>query len=286
MKYETFKQILNQTIFEKSKAALLGKIAMNPERYTGLFRPTKPVGKLLQNLLQSHEIRFGDAIEAILEEYIRLFGGEPLGNGFQTDEGEKLDVDQIFRMGDHVFFVEQKVRDDHDSTKKRGQINNFQKKLAVISKKYGASSVTGIFYFVDPEFNKNRNYYASEIEQLCRYHQADLKLFYGKEFFEYLGHGEAWEEFQKYLPMWKEEIPDLPLINFDLDPESTFEEIKDLNPAYFRTLFSDEKLFNEIVLTIFPEKLTLKKLAAYFSELAYRDPIYATLYKLLSKKLQ
>jgi len=55
--YENFCQILNQNIFESSKVDLLTKIADSPTRYIGLFRPTRPKAKLLQNLLQSHEIR-------------------------------------------------------------------------------------------------------------------------------------------------------------------------------------------------------------------------------------
>lgn len=62
--------------FEKSKADLLEKIASLPSRYIGLFRPTKPKAKILQNLLQSHEIRFGDAFERVIEEYFRLKGCE------------------------------------------------------------------------------------------------------------------------------------------------------------------------------------------------------------------
>jgi len=37
-----------------------------------------------------------------------------------------------------------------------------------------------------------------------------------------------------YLQECKKEIPET---NFDLNVESSFEEIKDLNPTYFRTLF-------------------------------------------------
>jgi hypothetical protein len=63
MEYQKFKNIFNEIIFEKSKASLVKKIAKHPNRYIGLFRPTKPKAKILQNLLQSHEIRFGDAFE-------------------------------------------------------------------------------------------------------------------------------------------------------------------------------------------------------------------------------
>jgi len=65
MEYNLFKQIFNETIFEKSKADLLEKIASSPSRYIGLFRPTKPKAKILQNLLQSHEIRINRALSAL-----------------------------------------------------------------------------------------------------------------------------------------------------------------------------------------------------------------------------
>ncbi len=78
MRYKKFKGILNETIFEKSKARLIEKIAQSPNRYIGLFRPTRPKAKILQNLLQSHEIRFGDAFEIIIEAYLREFGYEIL----------------------------------------------------------------------------------------------------------------------------------------------------------------------------------------------------------------
>ena len=36
----------------------------------------------------------------------------------------------------NIFLIEQKVRDDHDSTKKRGQYNNFINKIRAIKNKY------------------------------------------------------------------------------------------------------------------------------------------------------
>ena len=48
MDYNLFKQIFNETIFEKSKADLLEKISNSPSRYIGLFRPTKPKAKFFK----------------------------------------------------------------------------------------------------------------------------------------------------------------------------------------------------------------------------------------------
>ena len=285
MEYEQFKNILNKEIFEESKADLIRKIATNPERYIGLFRPTKPIGKLLQNLLQSHEIRFGGAFEVVIEEYIRIFGGEILDNGFETEEGDSLDVDQIFRFNGKIHFIEQKVRDDHDSTKKRGQIQNFERKLAEIFKTYKEEDLVGIFYFIDPDFKKNKNYYRSKMESLKNDYGVDLNLFYGQELFDFLGHGSAWNEILGYLPRWKAEIPDLPVINFDLDADATFREIRDLNPSFFREILSDDKIFSEIVLTIFPDNVTLKKLLEYYQIKAGSSSIYRTLVSLLSRRI-
>ena len=127
MNYNLFRQIFNETIFEKSKVDLLKKISESPSRYIGLFRPTKPKAKILQNLLQSHEIRFGDAFEHLIEKYLEIKGCELLIKKFTTNEGDKLNIDQCFRKENKRNFIEQKVRDDHDSTKKRGQIQNFEK---------------------------------------------------------------------------------------------------------------------------------------------------------------
>lgn len=74
MNYEDFCRILNKHIFEGEKKELLRRIADNPERFIGLFRPTKPGAKILQHLLQSHEIRMGDALEEIIEEILRSLG--------------------------------------------------------------------------------------------------------------------------------------------------------------------------------------------------------------------
>jgi len=61
--YQEFSQIFNKHIFEGEKKELLKKIIERPERFLGLFRPSKPGIKILQHLLQSHEIKFGNADE-------------------------------------------------------------------------------------------------------------------------------------------------------------------------------------------------------------------------------
>lgn len=187
MNYKKFCEILNKHIFESEKKEMLRKIAEHPQRFIGMFRPTKPGAKILQHLLQSHEIRMGDAFEEVIEEILKELGFKILPKNIQNEKGEQLSLDQYFTDGEMFYFIEQKVRDDHDSTKKRGQILNFETKLEILHKKHG-SSLVGIMYFIDPDLSKNKNYYLQELERLEKFYGVKLILFYGKELFGYLQH--------------------------------------------------------------------------------------------------
>lgn len=78
MDYQKFCAILNKHIFDRQKKELLINLSNKPERFVGLFRPSKPKTKILQHLLQSQEIRFGDAFEELIEEILKDSGYEIL----------------------------------------------------------------------------------------------------------------------------------------------------------------------------------------------------------------
>jgi hypothetical protein len=280
-----FENILNEHIFERSKSDLLRKIANEPHRYIGLFRPSKPKAKVLQNLLQSQEIRFGDALEIIFRHYFELLGYENLENKM-TDLTDELDLDQLFKDKDFVYFAEQKVRDDHDSTKKRGQIDNFEKKISALIDIYGEKKLKCFMYFVDPTLIKNKSFYEEKIESIKRDYAVFCKLCYGSEFWETLGHIDVWNELLNFLKKWRDGIPDIPSINFDIDAESAFSEIKTLPPIIYRKIFGNEDICRDIIPAIFPQKKTLKLLSAHFDELAQSKAIYQTLSEKLKERLK
>lgn len=282
--YNSFKNVLNQIVFEKSKADLLQKISAEPARYIGLFRPTKPKAKLLQNLLQSHEIRFGNAFETIIERYFQIQQYLILPKNYRDTNGNNFSIDHCLKINDELLFIEQKVRDDHDSSKKRGQIENFEKKLFTIISQYPKQKITGIFYFIDPELTKNSKFYTNELNKIGKDYKVELHLFYGKQLFDYLNLPEIWDEILRYLELWKKELPDLPEINFDINAQHTFEEIKNLKPIVFRKLLKNDVIFREILLTLFPECKTLQLLKLDFEK--REQEIYKTLAKVINKKLE
>ena len=276
MEYKLFKNILNKQIFESSKRDLIEKIAEHPERYIGLFRPTKPKAKILQNLLQSNEIRFGDALEILFEKYFEQLGFTNLPKKIKLEE-EDLNLDQLFKDIKYIYFIEQKVRDDHDSTKKRGQFANFEKKINALIQKYDESMLKCFTYFIDPSMIKNKRYYTAKIEKIQSDYKIFAKLCYGKELWDEINHPEIWNELLKYLEQWKNEIPDMPSINFDENAENTFEEIKLIKVSSYRKLFNNKIICKEILPILFPENKTLELLNKYFSKQEKQNSIYKTL---------
>lgn len=278
IEFEEFKSILNVKIFGKSKRDLLEKIVKYPNRYIGLFRPTKPKAKILQNILQSHEIRFGDAIESLLEIYFEKKGFKILDKNIKKN-GRDFKLDLFFEKDNKKHFIELKIRDDHDSSKKRGQIENFKSKLDYLITIFDEKELTGCFYFVDDTLNKNFNFYTKELKELSKLYNIELNLFYGIQLFEYFDLVDVWNEIVLYLEKWKSEIPDIPEINFDIDSESTFNEIKDITPSIFYKIFDNYVVYNDILKCIFPENKTLLLLRDYFSNKEQ------TIYKNLSRKI-
>jgi hypothetical protein len=284
MNYEKFCAILNKHIFEGEKKELLRRIAEDPERFIGLFRPTKPGAKILQHLLQSHEIRMGDAFEDIIEQILRDIGFKILSKSIVNETGEQLSLDQYFTDGRIYYFIEQKVRDDHDSSKKRGQISNFEAKLEILHKKRG-SSLLGIMYFIDPDLIKNKNYYLQELKRLEGFYGVNLYLFYGKELFEFLQQPKIWDSMLLWLKQWKDSLPELPEINFDTTPKESFEEIKDLELRNWRKILENDKLWEEgIIKAVFREGTTLKLLLEFFK--VQQSIPYRHLADVLTKRLK
>jgi hypothetical protein len=284
MNYLKFCKILNKHIFEGEKKELLKKLADRPERFIGLFRPSKPGTKILQHLLQSHEIRFGDALEELIEEVLKDLGYSILTKSITTVKGDQLSLDQFFTDGENYYFIEQKIRDDHDSTKKRGQIANFETKLEELFKIY-KNKLIGIMYFIDPDLMKNKNFYLSELNHLKEYYNIPLYLFYGKELFEFLQSPNYWEKLLDWLINWKGSLPEMPEINFDTNPEESFEEIKDLEIRYWRKLLENKKLWEEgIIKAIFRNGETLKLTLNYF--LTQTSAPYQKLFTLLQERLK
>lgn len=204
--YEEFCELLSKHIQSGDEfyLNLLKNVIDNPSRYCGLFRLSNAKSKLIQNVTQSKEIKFGDIVEELATEYIERLGYKTFNKNLGADEkGDFLNVDQYFTDGTNIYIVEMKIRDDHDSTKKRGQYSNFQKKIKLVRKLNPTAHIDASMWFVDDSLVKNKNYY-KEMMQSDDFMNCTLHLYYGSEFFHSLKNGDnAWAEFIQILTQYR-----------------------------------------------------------------------------------
>ena len=127
--------------------------------------------KLRQYYYTSLNIKFGNALEEIVYNFLLDNGAEFLN---RHEEVENKDCDQIFMYQNKVVLIEQKIRDDHDSSKKEGQVQNFLTKKTSLENKY--DNVYCSFWFIDDCVAKNKNYYSQQLAQEL-YYGADIEKF-------------------------------------------------------------------------------------------------------------
>jgi len=263
--YQEFSSILNRHIFGEEKKDLLERIAKKPERFVGLFRPTKPESKILQNIFQSREIRFGDAMEEIAKSILVSLGYEILDSQITPE----LRVDLYFCRSKSFYMVEQKIRDDHDSTKRIGQFVNFREKFEFLFSRHSSKLEDAAMWFVDPSLMKNRKYYLREMDKLksetcCK----NIFLFYGSEFFNHLGISNLWDDLLGWLLVWREDLPTMPEIDFDADSNDSFEQIRSLEIKYWRKIIKEDDLWTQGIMGIlFRTGETLQRMVDYLKEI-------------------
>jgi hypothetical protein len=250
-------EILNKHVFDEEKSYLINNVTSNYARFVGIFRSTTPRLKIIQNLLQSREIRFGDALEEILSKIIADMGYINLERNLVEEGGKRknLNCDQYFSTSDrsHFYLVEQKVRDDHDSSKKSGQLENFERKLAILHQRHG-NHLTGVMYFIDPSLAKNRRYYADQLSTAIQSKfNIDLWLCYNGELFEKLGNPHAWNTLEQALVEWRDTVRQDINLNYDLEPETVVAETQSIAISTWWNFASNDLLWtNGVVKCLFP----------------------------------
>ena len=220
---------------------LLITIIEQPERYCGLFRLSNARNKLIQNITQSREIKFGDFIEELATEYIARLGYINFDKDLGQDEnGDELNVDQFFTDGTILYLVEMKVRDDHDSTKKRGLFTPFFRLI---------TAGRTLQHLHAPALG----------------HSVTLHLYYGSQFFESLKNGkQAWDEFISILIKYRQEHAndDITIPNFGTS-EEIYKALLRLPENLWKKLMSDKEIYCLLRKELFSTGNNLEKAKLY-----------------------
>lgn len=245
--YDEFCQKLLNTIQSGDDfyLELVKTVIDNPARYCGLFRLSNAKTKLIQNVTQSKEIKFGDLIEEISTEYISKLGYSNFDKNLGADaNGDVLNVDQYFTDGKTIYMAEMKIRDDHDSTKKRGQYSNFEKKIRLIKSRHPNQHIDASMWFVDDGLVKNKNYYQSEMDNE-HFDNCSLHLYYGGTFFESLNNGkEAWNELVSILKEYRKDNSSVDVYIPDFgSSEEILKALVNLPYSYWNKLLSTNEKY-------------------------------------------
>lgn len=269
MDYQSFRDTLNEILLGHERVKLFERMSQNPERFIGLFRPSVPKQKLLQNILQHREIRFGDAMEKVFRKWLDEYGYLMQDAQIAPD----LWCDLYFLTPDrqHAYLIEIKMRDDHDSTKRRGQWDNFEKKVRMLYRRH-QQNLFAIFYFLDPTLNKNRKFYSAKCQSLA--HTLGLPsifLWYGSQCFDSLTKAEDWQQLLDFLYRWKHELVETEILNME-NPE-TLKELSALDMKVWQQIANTVAFWDEsFIRTLFPTGNGLRQIA---SQLEHQNPSLA-----------
>lgn len=180
MEYSKYKEIFDQYFVLSDVTSFVKGLVKDNTSFKRLTTPfnIKPfIDRLQSHYLISINIKFGDALEAIVKQYLIEKGVSFLDRNFVPQH----DCDQIFQFNNKIFLIEQKIRDDHDSSKKRGQVNNYLTKKQVIKEK--SQECICCSWFIDPDFTKNKNYYLTEIPSDELYYGKEIEYFFKEKVF-------------------------------------------------------------------------------------------------------
>lgn len=218
-------------------------------RFTTSFQFYSFEDKLRQYYFTHNNVCFGNALEEIMHLFLEKNGVEFLDRR-QTVVDH--DCDQIFKYLDKVVLIEQKIRDDHDSSKKVGQLENFQYKKESLRKDY--EEVYCAFWFIDNNFTKNSSYYA-------KYLTDSFELCYGseiEEFLELVFDDDRAKGFINALSLYLEEYR-LSISNVNIFDNVSIDWSK-LKPAKLFALLNETKYKNEIAHYFFQDNIPYKEI--------------------------
>lgn len=250
MKYSDF-LILCKKYLCVDGITILKTINDNPYRFVGDYRIFSPKHKLVQCFSHSIEIKMGKLLEQYLKNCLEELGAVYLN---RRTENNKYEFDQFFKYNDCIVLIEQKIRDDHDSTKKTGQINNYLNKKILLSEEYPTNNFFSFMWFIDDNFTKNKNFYQSNLK--------NGELVYGKELSSYLNQIFKtdtlwiWGDLLNFLANYRNEVNNE--INFnceDNDTDWSIIENKDVNH-----LFDNKMIIEQILPILSPNKTIFIKI--------------------------
>lgn len=269
----SYNKIMNEYVPSDFIESTIKKLADTPERLIGVLHANTFELGSITSFGYSRNNSFGNAIEGVFKEIVRSNGWTAEPTKYVLSEyhlntplppGKKsLAVDQVFSHGNTIVFIEQKIRDDHDTSKWRGQWDNFSLKLSALTEIYSEKRVVGVMWMIDDNFRRNEINYQRMIDGLDNDLRSNAILCYGESidnvFNNIDGQKQAYfRKFFDFLVQWHNENVKVPEMNFDKFPYDSIRAFEKLNERQALNFFGNPDITEQVFPIIFPNRQTLK----------------------------
>jgi hypothetical protein len=273
--FDALNQIMESYIPANFIKSTLEKLADSPERLVGILHANSFELGSITSFGISRNNSFGNALEKIFRKIVENNGWDSKITSYKLSDHEiiisgktSISVDHVFCKGGTVVFIEQKIRDDHDTSKWSGQWNNFKDKLESLVKIYSDKEVVGVMWMIDSSLTRNKENYKRSIESLTDNYQNKALLVYGNEIDDVFNKfedtkGEYYNLLYSFIEQWYEKneiIPNdkIPEVNFDKYPDEVLKVFNSMSKKKLLKLFSNEVVIKEVFPVIFPNKQAIK----------------------------
>ena len=245
---------------------VLDKITKEKKRIIGFLRFQTIKEKLTQCISQSYEIKTGYILEDFFEKLFGFYFNNlnKIINGYECD--------QLFEDDNYIYLIEQKIRDDHDTSKRGGQVENFAQKIAALEEKCIQENkrLKAYMWFVDDNFKKNMTFYTEKLSHIHNEYTENVALYYGRTIVDLLlGNTEIWDNFvESFIATKTAYTSDISgTINdydFDNDPDGiVFRKLKRNKARTLIDLFYSDD-YAEVRRSLFPDNVMLNNIKEYF----------------------
>lgn len=244
---ENYLSIMNKEVPGDFMVSTLDKIVINPQVFNSDLSANSFSLSLISSYGQSRNIKYGNAIEKVFSKILQENGWTIKNTNYKLEDysltgidvgnptKKAVSVDHVISYEDKVILIEQKIRDNHDTSKWEGQLENYKVKYTALEKIFSKDEKTvyGIMWMVDPTYHRNKDAYQSKLASLGNFPIDKNFVLIGHDIDEKLNElmdGDSKEYFEKlrsFLEGYHKQTAGVPDCNLESEKvEYCFKKLK------------------------------------------------------------
>lgn len=306
-KIESLQRDMNEYVPTNFVESTLNKLAETPERLLGVLHANSFQMGSLVSFGYSRNNSYGNAIEKVFSSIIKDNGWNIEPTKYKLEDYDlhnlsisiprnkkSIAVDQVFSNDSYYVFIEQKIRDDHDTSKAPGQWANYELKFRILNEIIKHKTVIGIMWMIDDNFDRNKSFYSND-EHMGKMQKEFPKqnfLLYGKQIDDKLNElsgntkKDYFSVFDEFLKEWHSNAPKIPNLNFDQYSFKVSEAFDKMNKNKLESFFKNEQIIKEAFPILFPKLEAIRSYKKYLENKKDKSDDNNTIIKLIDDILK